>query len=200
MNTTLTQEQTAPELNSKKQALSEPVFISDDCWGGELYHRLRRGYTSPTIGLWIGSHTYLRYLCQFDQIHTHKLIFIDTNFDYPVATLCGVMIGFMHSLDKEEAEQTYWRRFKRINNNKIFTKIDFGKPGYTLDHIEIWNSLKIPNSVALYPEEMDMPGEKVHNGVAIPNWDLDGAKMFKISAEHFDVDQWVESGRVTKHP
>lgn len=104
-------------------------IISDDCWGGQLYRQLKIPYLTPTVGLFIKPSDYLRYIEEFDLIHQEDLKFIKTDKTYPVATLSGVEIHFMHYKSEEEARRKYLKRYDRAKNIKKFIKIDFGKPG-----------------------------------------------------------------------
>lgn len=179
---------------SRRLIPTEFSIISDDCWGGQLYRQLNIRYLTPTVGLFVMPDDYIDYIESFDAIHKEDLIFIESDKDYPVATLSGIEIHFMHYNNEEEARSKYWNRFKRMHGNKQFIKIDFGKPGYTKAHIQKWNSLRIANSLAFYPATIELPKEGVFNGVLIPDWQLDGAHMFDISRKHFDVFKWVRKG------
>lgn len=172
-------------------------IISDDCWGGQLYRQLKIPYLTPTVGLWIEPEDYLRYVEEFHKIHQEDLIFIETDKKYPVATLSGIKIHFMHYQNQHEARSKYWKRYHRIKNCKIFIKIDFGKSGYSNESIEKWNALSLENSLALYPKTMAIPTLEIFNGVAIPDWQLDGARMFDISRKHFNLFAWIRHGTVS---
>ena len=173
------------------------TIISDDCWGGVFYRYLNLPYLTPTVGLWIKPADYIKYIENFDHGHQEPLIFQTTAKDYPVATLSGAEINFMHYKSQAEAQQKYTRRLLRVQNNRQFFKIDFGKPGYTIDDIRRWNKLKLKNSVAFYPSTMELP-EEVHNGIAVSDWSPNGALMFDITRKYFDLFQWIQSGRLEK--
>ena len=183
---------------SKKILPFDFSIISEDCWAGALYHQLRIPYRTPTVGLSIQPTDYLYYVSCFQQIHKRKLQFVPSEYSYPVATLSGVKIHFIHYDTKEQAYEKYYRRLKRFNPEKCLTKIDFGKPGYTSIDIEKWNILKIPNSVAFYPPTLKIPAEGVHNGVLVPDWELDGGFMLDITRKHFDLFRWIQCGIINE--
>ena len=166
--------------------------------GGQIYRQLSIPYLTPTVGLSIHPRDYLSYIESFHQIHQKELKFISTEHNYPVGTLGGVEIHFLHFDSEEEAFETYYRRLKRFMPEKCLTKIDFGKPGYTISDIERWNSIKIPNSVAFYPPTLNIPIEGVHNGVLVADWVLDGGDMLDITRKHFDLYTWIRSGIISK--
>ncbi len=186
------------ELMESNQFLGEVTLLSDDCWAGEFYRKADVRYATPTVGLWVGAKFYLKYLAKFDKVHQNKMTFIETDKHYPTAIINGVRLGFMHATNEKDAEECYWRRFRRINPSRTFTKIDFGKPGYTDKHIKNWNQLRIPNSVALYPESMKIPSAGIFNGIPISNWTLDGAKLFHISIQQFNFDEWICTGKLKR--
>jgi uncharacterized protein (DUF1919 family) len=99
-------------------------------------------------------------------------------------------------MNQLEAETKYTERYGRINWNNLLIKIDFGKPGYTMLDIERWNQLHIPNSIAFYPSSVEIPKEGVFNGVEVPDWELDGKKMFDITRKHFDAFKWIRTGQI----
>ena len=173
-------------------------IISEDCWAGQLYHQLGLPYRTPTVGLSIQPRDYLRYVENFQQIHKIELQFVPSERSYPVATLAGVEIHFMHYDNAEEAYEKYYRRLKRFNPEKCLTKIDFGKPGYTIGDIQNWNNLRIPNSVAFYPPFLKIPAEGVHNGVLVPDWELDGGFMLDISRKYFNLFRWIRCGTISQ--
>jgi hypothetical protein len=78
----------------------------------------------------------------------------------------------------------------------VFIKIDFGKTKYRPEDIARWNALKLPNSVALFPDKTRFRSLDIHNGVELPDWILDGAKQFRVSCRRFDVFEWLNHGRV----
>jgi uncharacterized protein (DUF1919 family) len=165
--------------------------------GGQLYRQLHLAYNTPTVGLWVHPRDYLNYIDQFEIAHKNDLKFIQGDKNYPVANLSGIEIHFMHFDSEQEAKDKYYRRLGRLNKNKMFTKIDFGKPGYTLQDIERWNQMRIPNSVAFYPSCIEAPSEGIHNGIVIPDWVLDGAQMFDITRKHFNIFEWIRSGKIS---
>ncbi|MEH6407689.1 MAG: hypothetical protein V7767_10430, partial [Leeuwenhoekiella sp.] len=106
-------------------------------------------------------------------------------------------IYFTHFDDLDTGIKTFKRRYDRIEWNNILYKIDLEKPYYSNEDIIRWNELKLPNSVAFYSykvlENWDKP---IHNGIFIDKWVIDGAKMFDISRNYFNIFKWIKSGRI----
>jgi len=55
-------------------------------------------------------------------MHKSDFEFKPTDKDYPVATLSGVEIHFMHFDSEQEAREKYLRRLSRINNKECSYK------------------------------------------------------------------------------
>lgn len=172
-------------------------ILSDDCWGGQVYRQLSIPYRTPTVGLWVNPLNYLDYIQDLDRIHAGEMAFVESDKGYPVGMLSGIELNFMHYTSGEEARETYFRRYGRLNRRKLLVKIDFGRPGYTRADIERWNSLCLPNSVALYPSTMDVPGEGIHNGVEVRDWMMDAAQLFDVTRRYFNIFRWIRRGEIT---
>ena len=169
-------------------------IISDDCWGGEYYRELGIPYLTPTIGLWINAPGYIDFICNLrDNLHA-EICFTDSAYHFPFCRLNGVEIGFMHYKSQEETNAKWRRRCERVNPDRLFFKIDFGRPGFTMDDIERWNEIALPNSIALVNEKFR--GCRVHNGIHLPDWKLDGAKQYAISKKYFSLISWINHGEV----
>jgi uncharacterized protein (DUF1919 family) len=175
-----------------------PLFtiISEDCWGGQLYRQLHIRYSTPTVGLMVSPATYLQFLECFHSRVCPELKFIPTKENYPVAEYGDSILAFMHYTSIAEAEEKFLKRRQRVCWDRILTKIDFGKPGYSLADIDRWNSLRLANSVAFYSHDTEIPAEGVHSGILVPDWVLDGAAMFDVSRRYFDVFYWVRTGNL----
>ena len=183
----------------RKLLPSSFTIISDDCWGGQLYRQLKLEYKTPTIGLWIEPKEYLDFIESLRDKNEYKLIFLSqTGKDYPIAKYNTSTLHFMHYSDENEARIKFSKRFKRIDWKNIFIKIDFNKPGFRSVDIERWNTLKLKNSIAFYAQTTDIGDKEVFNGVLIKNWTIDGASMFNISREYFNIFEWINNGKISK--
>jgi len=171
-------------------------IISDDCWAGQFYQMLNLQYLTPTIGLLVDPKTYINFLSNLRNEDAFSLRFIRSTQSYPVAVTPYATIHFFHYETEEQAKSAFLRRVKRIEWSQLFVKIDFGKGGYSKKELEAWNAMKLPNSIALYPPNKFGLRPNVHNGVMIPDWIIDGAKMFDISRQHFDLFHWIDTGNV----
>jgi len=181
---------------SRKLIPSSFTVISDDCWGGQLYRQLQIPYTTPTVGLYIEPTSYLDFVSNLQRPNAFELQFIETDKSYPVAQTPYATVHFMHYADESEVRGKFTRRCQRIDFSHLLVKIDFGKPEYTANDIERWNELKLPNSLAIYPPSIEHQFGHIHHGVAIPDWTIDGAKLFNISRRYVNMHSWLTSGVV----
>jgi uncharacterized protein (DUF1919 family) len=172
------------------------TVISDDCWGSQIYRQLKIPYRTPTVGLWVEPETYLDFIVNFQEKDASRVTFINSDKKYPVAKTSYATLHFMHYSCEHEAKEAFERRFARVNYDSLFFKIDFGKPGYSKCDIDRWNKLSLKNSIAFYPEG-EFDGLIIHNGLAIPDWQLDGKKMFDISRRYFSFQKWLSNGLIS---
>jgi uncharacterized protein (DUF1919 family) len=181
----------------ERQLLSWPVsVIADDCWAGQFYRRLKLPYLTPIVGLAVEPREYIRFIKNLHLKDAFDLAFIPSERPYPVGRTPYATLHFMHFASEQEALDKFSRRSARIVWDRLYTKIDFGKPGYTLDDVGEWNRLKLSNSVALYPSASEFSAHPIHNGVSIPDWILNGEAMFQISKRHFDLFYWLKHGKI----
>lgn len=178
---------------SKKMLPFSYTIISDDCWAGQLEKQLGIAYSTPTVGLYIVGNDYINFIKNICMPNASQLDFVESAEDFPVAVTPFTKLYFMHFKDEKEALDKFSRRFKRIDYDNIFFKIDLGKPGVTEQEIVEWNNMKLPNSVAFYPPSVT---QFVHNGIMIEEWVLDGAAMFNICRKYFDVFTWLKKGEL----
>lgn len=183
------------------------VIVSNNCWGGEIYKWYNKPYNSPFVGLFIYSPCYLKLLSNFNHYILQNLIFqkksnyFNEKVNYPIAKLNDIEIHFLHYKSKQEAEEKWKRRAKRMleeknldnyyfktcdmyNSNQDIlnefhklpykNKVSFGIKNYA--------SLKGKNHIKI--EEVD---KKSKNHV--PN----GVKLYKLTFLYFDITKWLNN-------
>lgn len=105
----------------KKLKNTTMSLIASNCNGGTILHDLGVQYRSPFVNLWMLPSDYVKMLGNLKEYLGKKLEFIDVNgIEYPVAMLGDVKLFFQHYNSKEEAEQKWNERLKRINYNNLF--------------------------------------------------------------------------------
>lgn len=114
------------------QLIRQPVTIlSDDCWGGQVYHELLLQFTSPLINIFWQKDSYCRfmqdplyYFAQPLELHTEGNLRENI---YPVGQIGEkdrrIRLEFVHARSFKEAESLWEKRKRRINKERIFVKI-----------------------------------------------------------------------------
>lgn len=116
------------------QLRENPVsIISDDCWGGFLYHYLDLPFMTPFINLRILDSGFLKMIGNLEKYLSRPLIMErqgDMRF-CPVGSLDvdgeKVFLFFVHHDTFEEARKDFDRRRGRINGSNLFIKMSYDK-------------------------------------------------------------------------
>lgn len=66
------------------------TILCPNCVGGNIYHRLRKQFLSPTINMYMKQPDFISFLLYLDDYLKCELSFIETDLNHPVATLGGV--------------------------------------------------------------------------------------------------------------
>lgn len=164
------------------------------CIGGIIYHRLGKQFLSPTINMWMNQKEFLVFLENLDEALEQELVFIETEYDFPVAQLTTkggtVNLNFNHSKTKEEAEANWNRRKARINKDRLYIIMyDFG--GITKEDILKLDAIKCKNKIVLSEKEYDIPYVltiKPRNDKNYLDRDRFGIRTFE---REFDFVDWL---------
>ena len=144
--------------NKKKLVRADFSIISNNCWGGVISQKYGQPYRSPTCGLMILGHDYIKFCADIKHYFAQKLLFIpieqskhyDTYKDkpFPVAMCDDIEIYFMHYTTEEEAAEKWYRRSKRINWDFLFYKISEREAFSEQDMMDFAN-LPIENKIII---------------------------------------------------
>lgn len=115
---------------------SDFTIISNNCWGGHVYRFFGLTYDSPTIGLYMFSEDYVKFVHHLKEYLDMPLKFITCkesryrdiletrgghNTTCPIGMLGDIEIIFLHYHSSEEALEKWIRRKDRIHwDNMIF--------------------------------------------------------------------------------
>lgn len=185
-----------------RRLVKEPrTIISDDCWGGRVYEANALPCHSPFAGMGFSTREYIHFLEHMREPGALDPLSISSEErGYPIIQTRHARLFGMHYKTEKEFMQRYQRRCLRMNLQRPWIKIDFGRPNYTPQDIERWNALRLPDSVAFHPDEPRFHTLKIHNGVAVRDWILNGHEMYARSLAAFDLYAWLETGKISRGP
>lgn len=141
------------------------TIISNNCWGGAIYQKYGLEYRSPTVGLYILGHDFVKLCSDWERYMKLQLEFIPWESasyyyalkdkeKYPVAKLGDIEIYFMHYRSEQEAAEKWYRRAKRINPEKMIFKLS-QREGCSKEDIEAFMALPLKNKVCFAYDRVD---------------------------------------------
>lgn len=179
----------------KREAVT---LISDDCWGGQFYVNFGLQFCSPFIGTIVYPPDYFNLITYFREPGALDVISVSSEeFGHPILKTRHARVFAPHDKSDSDFLKKYERRCTRIDWDHVFIKIDLGREEYGEEDIHRWNELKLPNSVAFYPDQPRYHEAEIHHGVCVPDWLADGARMFQRSCHVFDVLTWLNNGTIS---
>lgn len=123
----------------KRLSNTDFTIISNNCWGGVCYDHFGLEKLSPTVGCFIMTDDYLRFITNLDYYLLQELKFIplreskhyeewrdDPSMqDVPIGVLEDIEIAFLHYRNPEQAKAKWSRRTQRINRNNLIFKFSY---------------------------------------------------------------------------
>lgn len=169
-------------------------IICSNCIGGIIYNRLGQKFLSPTINLWMHQDDFLKFVLNLKEYISKEIIFIDSNYSYPVGQLGDIKIHFNHSKSEIEAKSDWDRRKNRINYDNLFI-IMYDSDNITKDDIKKLNSINCKNKIVLSDKEYDdidyvikINSTKRINGQQYLDRDILGKMTFE---KYFNYVKWL---------
>lgn len=184
------------ELKLRKRLKNKDFsIICSNCIGGVIYHRLGKKFLSPTINLWLHQDDFLKFVLNLKEYIAKDLVFINSEYDYPVAMLDDIKIYFNHSKTKEEAKSNWDKRKERINYDNLFI-IMYDRDGIIKDDIKKLKNINCKNKIVLSDKEYKdidyvltiKPNYDKANGQQYLDRDILDKRTFE---KHFDFVKWL---------
>lgn len=162
-------------LASKGQINSSFTIISNNCWGGHVYRYFNLPYNTPTIGLYIFSDDYIKFIYNLHYYCQQELQFINytesryrdilkrrggKNITCPIARLADIEIVFLHYKTIEEAKTKWEKRSKRINYDKLYFKMS-QQNLCTEDLLKRFDSLPYPNKFVFVTKDYRLKSQVI---------------------------------------
>ena len=132
-------------------------IICSNCVGGIIYHRLGKQFLSPTINLWFHQDEFIKFLLDLKGYLAEELVFIESQYDYPVAQLRDIKVYFAHYKTEAEARDAWNRRKARVNFDNLYI-IMYDRDGITRDDILKIKDLPCKGRIVLSEHIRDYEG------------------------------------------
>lgn len=142
------------------------TILSDDCWGGYVYHELDLPFTSPLININWPKDSYCKFM-QDPIYYLEQPLHMEQEGNpgknlFPIGRLGegnrSVFLHFVHAPSIQKAKSLWDRRIARINKGRIFIKVSFdGTDPQREKYLDVFR--QIPYSkICIYSEETDVQG------------------------------------------
>lgn len=154
---------------------SKFTIISNNCWGGHVYRYFASTYDSPTVGLYIFSEDYVKFVHHLKEYLDMPLKFItckesrfrdileargghDTT--CPIGVLGDIEIIFLHYRSREEALEKWTRRKNRIHwDNMIFKMSE--QNICNLEHLKKFDSLQVEKKLVFTTKDYGLDSQVI---------------------------------------
>lgn len=118
------------------------TIISQNCIGGVFYHDMGQQFLSPTINTFIREPDFVKLCCNLEYYMSLPLE-LRWDEEYPVGRLDDIEIHFMHYETCKEARDSWERRKKRINYDRILV-LSTDRDGFGGKVYEQWKKIPYP--------------------------------------------------------
>ena len=195
----------APLRRRQLRGKDKPAFtiISNNCWAGHVYRYFGLPYDTPTIGLYLYTADYLKFLKDLERyIKEVEPVFIrpdeskwaddlkEKGIDCPIGRLDDIEVLFLHYKSEDEARQKWERRKKRIHWDKLFIKMS-EQNLCTEDDIREFDSLPYKNKIIFTHKDYQIPSQVIFKEFEASGEVLNDTIHFN---RYVDLAKWINSG------
>lgn len=185
------------DFNKYIQLIENPItIISDDCWGGEVYHALSLPFSSPTVNINWKQGEYIKFISDLpyylqQPLRCGRRENLETG-EYPIGLLGEndrqVQMELIHNISFDEASQQWKRRQKRINFDNIFVKFGLNKTSDWEFYINIFDSLQY-KKICFFPFIRDKEGY-INSGL-YARWKWQNNMRGRVDS--YDINDYVRA-------
>jgi uncharacterized protein (DUF1919 family) len=183
----------------------EFTIFSNDCYGGEIYRRLKIPYRTPFIGVMLMAPCYIKFLQNPLFYIVNDLNFIDSsdyiemnefrtrNGNYPLGKIHDIEIHFLHYNNEDDAKEKWDKRKLRINWDRILVKFAMDKDYATPELLQQFSELDFNEKVSF--SKVDYPECRIN--IRVPGYHQNAVVTFRRSLKVFNLCGWL-SGKGIK--
>lgn len=153
----------------KKLNNTDFTIISNNCWGGVCYDYFGIAKLSPTVGCFIMTDDYLKFIENLNYYLKQELVFItlDKSKHYeewkkdpdmrnvPIGVLDDIEIAFLHYRDSSVAKEKWNRRVKRVNSSNLIFKFSYMN-NCSDDDIARFVKMQLPGKKICFVKDADV--------------------------------------------
>ena len=200
--------QVAAKIDRKLFGRQEFVIISNNCWGAEIYKRLKKPYNTPFVGLFLYGPDYLKLVERFDHYMAQPLTFASQSVwssepvKYPIGKLDDIEVHFLHYRSADEAAEKWNRRLSRMkqvtDKNKYYFKIcdrDLTTPAL----IERFHKAPLTNKISFGIAPVSSKNHIIvtegRDKTSVP----DGVILYQLGFKYVDVFKWIKTGKFSNN-
>jgi len=134
--------------NLRKRFTNQDItIISQNCLGGIMYHDLGLRFSSPTVNMYFESKDFLKFLKKIEYYLNANMYLIEqSTYNFPVIMLDDIKIYAVHYKSFEEFQESWKRRVKRVNLQRLYI-IMTQRDGCSEDDIAEFDSLPYKNKI-----------------------------------------------------
>jgi uncharacterized protein (DUF1919 family) len=151
---------------------------------------------SPTINLWISQKDFIKFVLDLKGYLAEELVFIESQYDYPVALLRDIKVYFAHYKTVEDAQSAWNRRKVRVNFDNLYI-IMYDRDGITREDLLKIRDLPCKSRIVLSEHIRDYEGVdyiktiKAGRGTFGNQFvDADGLGIYTFEKQ-FDYTSWL---------
>lgn len=117
-------------------------IISQNCIGGVFYHDLNMRFLSPTVNLYFTAADFVKFAVNLEK-YINMELHMCWRETYPIGHLGDIEIRFMHYNTCTEAYNSWEKRKKRINFDKILV-LATDREAFNVDVLSEWKKIRYP--------------------------------------------------------
>lgn len=117
-------------------------IIAQNCIGGVFAHDMNLQFCSPTVNLYIPAADFVRFVNGLEYYLAAELE-LHQGEQYPVGRIDDVELHFVHYETCEQAKESWERRKKRVDLNRVLV-LSTDRDGFNTAVFEQWKTIRYP--------------------------------------------------------